>query len=459
MKRLVRRDADLDPHEAWQPWEPSPQRPWTRRLAAHLYRRAGFAASSSTLDWSVANGLAATLDALFADEPTATAESTDASGRLVANGQSSDGLAAWWLLRMLQTPAPLKEKMTLFWHGHFATSAAKVTNPRAMLEQNRLLRGGALGKFEPLVLGISRDVAMLIYLDSTENRKTRPNENYARELMELFCLGLGAYSEQDIKQIARAFTGWEVRRGKFEFNEHQHDQGSKTFLGQTGNFDGQDAVRIVLDEPAAGRFIARKLARYFVWEDAPMDDDFIEPLARQLRESDFDIGAVVSTILSSQAMYSSQAIGHRVRSPVELAIGLLRTLEASTNMVQLAPRLGELGQLPFFPPSVKGWDGGRQWINASTLVGRANLMRGLVTSGETRWRHETLDGWVAAQGWRDPRELVEGLAELLVAVRLDEATRDRLVTIAQDRGGGIGDSRAIGDMLSAVAALPEFQLN
>ena len=447
--------TEVDSSWAWSAYEPTERRPWTRRLAAHLYRRAGFAATSAELDAAVKRGPGESVRRLCAPPP-APAGFEDASAalaeRVVLSGDTQH-LAAWWLHRMLSTPDPLLEKLTLFWHGHFATSAEKVDKPRMMLEQNALLRSHAKGKFEELVRGIARDPAMLIYLDSTTNRRIYPNENFARELMELFTLGVGNYSEREVKEVARAFTGWEVMGDRFQFNAIQHDHGSKSFLGRSGDFDGDEAIRIVLNHPVAARFIARKLVRFFVLDEPAVPDALIEPLARDLREHQFEIGRVVRTILGSNLFFSEHAVGRKVRSPVELGVGLLRALGASTNLLKLAQGLADIGQSLFHPPNVKGWDGGRAWINSSTLLGRANLVRQLMTASETHYSAGSLDAVADAAGADSPAKRLDWLLELLVATDVPSEAREALVRLAEERG------RSIADVVHAIGTLPEFQLS
>ncbi len=278
----------LKPENAWEKWQPTADQPWDLRRASHLMRRAGFGATLSELDGYVQAGLPATLDELFSMQGRSEFDrSMQPMERVLTSSQDPRQLASWWLLRMLQTPCPLLEKTTLFWHGHFATGAEKVANARAMLRQNEWLRMHALGSFEAMLQGISKDVAMLIYLDSEENRKTRPNENYARELMELFCLGPGNFTEQDIKELSRCFTGWQIERGQFRFNRNQHDDGTKAFLGRRGNFSGEQAVAIVLEQEATAGFLVRKLVRYFVADDLSLSDALLRPLVEQLRAEQF----------------------------------------------------------------------------------------------------------------------------------------------------------------------------
>ncbi len=436
-------------NEAWEPYEPSRTNPWNNRLAAHLFRRAGFGAAIDRVRSASKAGLNDTLDQLFEMESAKSYDEEMAvAGRMVTGGQDSKGLAAWWLLKMAQSPAPLLEKMTLFWHGHFATSADKVNDARGMLRQHLVLRAHALGRFESLVRQISRDVAMLVYLDSTENRKTRPNENYARELMELFCLGPGNYTEHDIKEIARCFTGWEVRRNKFKFNSYQHDEGDKSFLGATGKFTGDDAIEIVLQQPAAARFIAKKLIRFFVFDDTPITDQLAEPVAKCLRENRFEIKPAMWMILRSKLFFSQHSIGMKLKSPVELAIGVLRLLGASVNMTQLADQLQRLGQLPLYPPNVKGWDGGRSWINASTVLARANLVEKIVASPATRYGAGSLGQWYAAT--TEGSDSLDWINELVLAQPVPPGKLATLRTEFQS-------SPSLG--FSCLAALPEFQLN
>lgn len=450
----VSKPLDLDPVASWQPFEPSKKRPWTNRLAAHLYRRSAFGGTIEEIVDAQELGLKKTIEQIFSKTDDATIElEMAAAGRLVTGGADSNQLAAWWLLRMVKTPCPFLEKMTLFWHGHFATGGDKVMDARAMFRQNQLIRKHALGTYEAFVKDISRDVAMLIYLDSEENRKTRPNENYARELMELFCLGPGNYTERDIKEIARCFTGWEVRRSKFAFNEHQHDDRTKSFLGSNGNFDGNDAIEVVLKQPAASQFIAKKLIRFFVFDDAEITDKFAGPIADQLRRSNFDIREAVRTILSSNVFYSDAAVAKKIKSPVELAVGFLRFFDASTNISLLGRRLAAIGQLPLYPPNVKGWAGGRSWINASTILARANLISDILNNDKTKFKAGNLEAWAKSNSEYNITKSLDWADEFLLATPLSKQTRDAFGEIAKK------SNREPAKVLSWLAALPEFQLN
>ena len=304
---------------------------------------------------------------------------------------------------------------------------------------------------------ISRDPAMLIYLDSTTNRKAHPNENYAREIMELFCLGEGNYTERDIQELARCFTGWEVRRKKFRFNKYQHDTGTKTILGETGTFTGEEGVDIVLKQKALSRFIASKLIRFFVFDEPTAPEHLIEPLAKLLRESNLNIAPVIERILASNLFYSPLAVGQKVRSPVELGIGILRCLNGSSNLDRVAQRLDEIGQAVFYPPNVKGWDGGRTWINTSTLLGRSNLVGELLRHETTRFAGQNLETLARKNGVDSPVDLVSWLDEILLAVPFQEdATKELIVFVEQATGD---KSHRIAELVHTMSTVPQFHLS
>lgn len=452
--------AELDPQWAWQAYEPTADHPWSRRMAAHLHRRAGFAANTLQLDESLQLGPAESVRRLCDAAPSPSEfESTSAMlAQRTIDADDVSQLAAWWLYRMRNTTDPLLEKLTLFWHGHFATSAAKVEKPALIIDQNQLLRQNASGKFEQTVRAISRDPAMLIYLDSATNRRIHPNENFARELMELFTLGVGNYTERDIKEMARAFTGYEVLGDVFHFDKSQHDFGTKDFLGSSGNFDGDDAIRVILQQPAASMFIARKLVRFFVCDEPAAPDALLEPIARDLRECEFKIGPVVQRILGSNFFFSEHAIGRKVRSPVEFAMGLLCALGATTNLVELAEGVANLGQALFQPPNVKGWDGGRAWINTSTLLGRVNLVGRILNASETQFGSsgEDLASAATRANATTPEKLVDWLLELLIAVPIPQKARGTLLDLAKDDGRD--RNQIIRESIHSMSALPEFQL-
>ena len=442
---------------AWSPYEPTAEAPWDVRRASHLLRRAGFSADREQVRAAVSQSPEEVVRrCLDTQEPAAFRQ--EISDLVLATVGSGDvkQLAAQWAYRMLRTPAPLLEKMTLFWHGHFATSAAKVDDIQLMQSQNELLRGHALGDFRELLLEISRDPAMLIYLDSVSNRKAHPNENYAREIMELFALGEGNYSETDIRELARCFTGWEIKRKKFRFNRYQHDSGTKSVLGKHGAWGGEEGVSIVASQASAPRFIASKLIRFLVMDEPMAPPALVEPLANQLREQDFNLRPTIQRILSSNLMFSDHAIGRIVRSPVEIGIGFLRALEGSTDVFQLARDLERLGQGLFYPPSVKGWDGGRTWINSSTLVGRANLIHRLIHQPKTRFGRKPLADYLRDAEVHSAADLVELFQETLFAVPVPGSARERIAAIYRD--GSRNSEDRVKQAVHLLCTLPEFQL-
>ncbi len=460
---------DIDPDWAWSAWQPTDAEPWNVPRAAHLYRRAGFGASAATLKAAVADGFSQTIDALLATNPPTTnslaknslAKNSDpsefqaTSDQLAASALASGdprALSSWWLHAMLNSPNPLLEKMTLFWHGHFATGAEKVKVAALMFEQNRSLRQHALGSFRELAHAIARDPAMLIYLDSAVNRKAHANENFARELMELFCLGEGNYSERDVQELARCFTGWEVRRDQFRFNSYQHDTTSKTVLG-TKVETGEQAIDVVLASPHAARFIVGKLFRFFVSDEPPPPEKLLAPLVQQMVDSSLNIGSVVRRMLSSQLMFSSHVRGRKVRSPVEWVLNWMKSLQLTTNMKKVTEGVGQLGQNVFYPPNVKGWDGGRAWINSSTLVGRTNLISQILKDPATRCDGQAgIDEFFRRARVRGAQQMLDWCQEHLLAVQLSKATQERALM----------SMRSVQDKphssLILLAALPEMQL-
>ncbi len=274
---------------------------------------------------------------------------------------------------MMFSPHPLQERLTLFWHNHFATSQAKVDDLSLMHRQNAIFREHALGRFGPMVEKIVFDPAMLIWLDAQTNQTGAPNENLARELFELFTLGVGNYTEDDIKEAARALTGWTVRDGKARFDIRRHDTGQKTILGHTGTWTAGDVVRIALSQPACSKFLVRKLFREFISETVEPSEEMLAPLVDGYRLRDYDTAWLMETMLSSWVFYSSASIKQKVKSPVDFVVGSVRNLEGRASPLKMADALDRMNQSLYHPPSVKGWDGGTAWLNSTTLLTRQNL--------------------------------------------------------------------------------------
>jgi hypothetical protein len=281
----------------------------------------------------------------------------------------------WWANRMVATHHPLEERMALFWHGHFAVNEAKVRDYRKTLGQLQLFHKYGTGSFRDLLVAVAQDPAMLSFLDAGVNVKGAPNENFAREIMELFTMGVGNYSEKDIREGARAFTGWNYVDLKFVVNKEQHDDGSKTFLGQTGNFDGVDVINIILKQPVTSRFIAGKIYRYFVRQEIAPETQ--GQLGTVLRNSDYKIASLLETIFLSRDFYSPASVGTQIKSPVQLAISTFKKLGLTEvpGVPDFNIATGTLGQRLFAPPTVAGWSEGRSWITPGLLLERGNFIR------------------------------------------------------------------------------------
>jgi uncharacterized protein (DUF1800 family) len=365
--------SKVDPGDAWKPWHP-PLGTWNRKWAAHLFRRAAFGARPAELEKALADGREKTLEKLLAGEPD-KADRLDLLNETGRYYTDPGSLRTWWLYAMLEGGHPLREKLTLFWHNHFATSYAKVRSTRLMYEQNVTLRKHALGSFRPFLLDMSRDTAMLVWLDSNRNVKGAPNENYAREVMELFSLGVGNYTEKDIREAARALTGWhhDAEVTKFEFNRDLHDDGTKTIFGKTGKWGGEDVIRLCCDQEACAKFLVGKLYTYLVSETAP-PKGLLTPLEEQFRASDYRIADLVSTVLGSRLFYSEHAYQKRVKWPVECALGAINAaVPDRVPLSDVVDPLARMGQPLFAPPNVKGWRTGTDWLNSATLLARNNF--------------------------------------------------------------------------------------
>lgn len=351
---------------------------WSRRDATHLLWRTQFGATGQEIERAHREGLHKTLDRLLeTQEETKDFLEVDAILRETAydTGEAGD-LQAWWLYRMHYTANPLVEKLTLFWHNHFATSIAKVRDVPLMAAQNDLFRTQSLGSFRELLHGISKDVAMLIWLDGNANRKRHANENFAREVMELFSLGEGNYTENDVKEAARAFTGWHVLDDRFWFNQRQHDAKDKTLFGKSANLNGSDVVNLCLQQKACPRFLAHKLLRAFVLDQPTQAQT--NALASRIRKHDFALSPVMRELLASQFFFGETARHARIKSPVELTLGACRALQARPNLQAVKRVAGQLGQSLFEPPTVKGWEGGRLWITSASLLQRNNFAHALL---------------------------------------------------------------------------------
>jgi uncharacterized protein (DUF1800 family) len=418
------------PGAPWACYEPTSEAPWDLRRVVHLHRRAGFAATWAEIQRDLRDGPEASINrVLSGTSRIGSIEEFESTSTILADAAVGSGdvnrLKAWWIYRMLATPDPLGERLTLMWHDHFATAQSKVEDLGLLRRQNETFRRFARAPFGELLNASVREPALLLYLDAPSNRKDHPNENLARELMELFTLGIGNFTEADVKEAARALSGWTVDDGAFRAAPSNHDGGEKTLLGRKGRWGASDLVSILLEQPSTARRLARRICQLLMGEKA-IDDQTTIGLAEELSENRLDIGHALGTVLRSQAFFAAKNIGSRVVGPVEFVIGACRALVPAPTMpstLLLADWTTRLGQELFEPPNVGGWPGGRAWLTPRSLVGRVNFATALV-QGRPVGLDRPLDaGAIAAmQGLgRSAREVREAASALL----LGKAPRDR----------------------------------
>ena len=503
---------------------PKSENSWTLFEAAHLLNRAGFGGSPDEIRAFHALGRFKAVDSLVSPaEPAAafplpawaneeramadmrermrqrrelrqkldglTPEEADKMRREIFQGMQQENrmqaleAQAWWFRRMLQTKAPLREKMTLFWHDHFATSIQKVREPALMLKQNELFRSYAFGSFKELAKAIVMDPAMMMYLDTQNSRKGKPNENFAREVMELFTLGEGNYGERDISEAARAFTGYQIDRltGEVTHNPRQWDEGDKTILGKTGAFNGMDVIDLIFEQPAAARFMARKIWAFFVHDT--LADSAADALAAVLRDADYRMEPLLREIFLSREFYSEASIRSQIKCPVQFLIQLLKQLEITEPPAGFAiTAQQQLGQVLFMPPNVAGWDWGQAWINTNTLLTRYNLCgfltKGAEDGGKAMEREmERMPGMGSAprragRGWNGPdygkiapRPLRENPAELVEALvfrffhgPVPEKARASFVEYAIAKKGVVFTDKETAELCHLMLSTPYYQL-
>ncbi len=449
----------------WARFEPTADDPWDLGKAAHLHRRAAFGATWAELRRDVKAGPGESTERLLKPREPADEEKQVLASlrRGVLDSRDPERLKAWWLFRTLYDPDPLREKLTLFWHGHFATSNRKVQSLGRMLRQNETLRRHALDDFPGLLEAVVADPAMLVWLDGAASKKEKPNENFAREFLELFTLGVGHYTEQDVREAARAFTGWAETKDEssdtgagYRRGPAQADDGDKTFLKQTGKWKPADVVRITLEQPAAAEFVCRKLYRFFVSESARPPAELIKPLAEEFRSNGYSVRHVVGVILRSRHFYDRAVRRQRVKSPAEFSVGLVRSLEvppADVSLLALAVACERQGQELFYPPNVKGWEGGRTWLNSTTVLERGNWGNDVVWgNADLGMRPYDPEAW-AKRNEVAPEDAAAALIDLLLQDDLDSGARD----LALEAGRG-GKPDGLRKALQMVLHCPEYQL-
>ncbi len=446
-------------------------------LMAHLYRRAGFGATHDEITAAVDRGYEATVEELLHPEAQPDVD-LDLMYRFYPDMKEEREIEitqAYWVYRMINSPRPLEEKMALFWHSLFATAFNKSNHAQMVHRQVNTFRKHCLGNFRTILLELSRDPAMIFWLDNQENTKDVHNENYGRELLELFSMGIGTYSEDDVKSCARAFTGWSVETllnigpfgrnvWNFEFKPEQHDYSEKEFLGQRGNFDGADIIDIVAQQPATARFIARRLYLFFV-SDRP-NDAVIDELAEVFQASGGDIRSVMRALLLSDVFRSERAYLAKVKSPAEYVVGVSKLVGdfrfPDWGIVNLALECRYMGQDLMNPPSVEGWHVGREWIDTGILVERVNFASEQVGDlGKPGVR--AIVEQLRAQGPLSPEALVDNCLSLVGPMRVKDSTRAALVARVSQEGtldlasGGAAAERRVATLLRLIVASREYQ--
>lgn len=497
---------------------------WTLNEAAHLLNRAGFGGSPKEIEAFHTLGRVKAVDSLLAaDEPAdafplptwanrevamadmrsrilqrrelqkslrnETPEKADRLRREARQQEQKESrqhaleAQGWWFRRMAKTKHPLREKMTLFWHDHFATSVQKVRQPVLMIMQNELFREHAFGSFKDLTQGILLDPAMMLYLDTQNSRKGKPNENFAREVMELFTLGEGNYTEQDIREAARAFTGYSLNRftGKVSHTKRQWDETPKTIFGKTGPFDGKDVIDMIFEKPESASFIARKIWEFFVYENP--SETAVDALAEILRKSEYRTAPLLREIFLSKEFYAEASIRSQIKSPVQYIIQLLKQLEVDnppTGFPIAAQQ--QLGQILFMPPNVAGWDWGQAWINTNTLLTRYNLA-GFLTKGGQQGGKSMVDepmktpgmakgpkrmgrGWqgpdyesiVPRELRQDPEKLVDSLIFRFFQGPIPTKARGSFIEYAAAKKGVVFTDKETAELCHLILSTPYYQL-
>ena len=374
--RTGRVKDDANPTRAWRRYEPSARCPWGLARAAHLYRRAGLGATWGELQQALTLGPQRTIDRLL--KPPADVDSYNRTCDDIEKAvTSAEALRAWWLRRMAQTPQPLLEKLTLFWHDFFAVSAARVEHVALFRAYLQRLRAGAFGDYRTLLAQAARDPAVLMSLGAQANRKARPDEHLARQLLHRYTVGPDRCSEQDVREASRAMTGWFVLRQELRYFPREHDAGPKTVLGKTGTLDAAGVVALAAGHADTARSLVRRLYRWFISEADEPDEALLAPLSETFAK-DFDVGRLVETMLRSNLLFSAAAIRRRIKRPVEFALGIVRGFEATVGTLRLAADLAALGEDLCSPPTSSGWAGGRHWINPASLLARSNLAASLL---------------------------------------------------------------------------------
>jgi uncharacterized protein (DUF1800 family) len=461
-------------------------------LMAHLLRRAGFGATRQELEGYLAQGYEATVEELL--HPSEAQSMPDDVIRRyhtdMAEMRELYSVAAYWMYRMVTTRCPLEEKLALFWHGLFATGYSKLNQARSLLNQIEMFRRQALGPLPDFLLELSKDPAMIIWLDNNDNHKDAINENYGRELLELFSMGIGNYTEDDVKECARAFTGWTLGNAEymatraskdsiwpysriawhFEYRDYDHDDTEKTFLGETGTFNGEDIIKIIAQQEATARFISTRLFQFFAADEVDADgEEVIKAMMQSYFNSGYETRSVLRTLFNSDYFKSEKARYARVKGPIELVVGAVRLAgsyqEPTFGADQLARQSFYMGQGLLQPPSVEGWHEGPEWIDSGALVERVNFVSKEIGNVMNPGVRSIIDR-LADSGNLTSEALVDQCLDLIGPLDVSDATREILIEFANKQGEvnlkghqpGDDAEQKVGDILRLITATREFQL-
>ena len=466
---------------------PQPQAPAAElSLMAHLFRRAGFGATYDELEQSLTQGYETTVEQLL--HPENAPEWDDALFRRYHVDQNSlmliESSQSYWLYRMINSPRPLEEKIALFWHGLFATAYGKLNHAKAVVNQTNTFRRHGLGSFRNLLSELSRDPAMIFWLDNKDNHKDAPNENYGRELLELFSMGIGTYTEADVKAAARAFTGWTIANQdymsvrasrdsiwphgrldwQFQYRPDDHDDSPKTFLNQTGRFNGEDVLDIICAHPASSWFLANKLHAFFV-SDQP-DEAATQIIAEDLRRTKGDLRSALRTIFRSDFFQSEKARHAKIKSPAEIVAGVARIAGAYAaphwNIVNLALDANFMGQEILNPPTVEGWHTGAEWVDTGTLMERVNSATLLIGDPAQPGVQNILHRLRQTQKSYTPAQLVDAALTQAGAIEVSQTTRQELTAHAATQGDLRLDQPCaqtrLAELLQLIVSTREYQL-
>ena len=462
-------------------------------LMAHLMRRAGFGASKREIEARALKGYETTVEELV--DPSSHGIPGLHEGIFyrhytgIANPGNPLNMRGNFLYRMINSPRPLEEKTTLFWHQVFATGYSKVDDGNELLNQIDMFRKFGMGSYRELLVKLAKNPAMIFWLDNNENHKHAPNENWGRELLELFTMGQGHYSEEDVKECSRAFTGWTIGRKlpsnpygrflwEFDYRAEDHDEGEKQFLGHTGNFNGEDIIDIIVEQPATSRFLARHLYNFFVedevqvpsWLDVPpMNPEAIDAIANTLVENQFDVRSTLRFIFNSDFFKDEKVWFKRVKSPAELIVGTLKVVEdyhfPKPGLSEIAEECGFQGQALLDPPSVEGWHTGKEWIDSGALLRRINFVADRLSDKDlpgVRLMVEEL----CKKGDMSSKELLNECLDRMGILRLERETFDELIQHMNKSGtenldkttqGELARTDLITDVMRLIAATREYQ--